>query len=65
MNTPIWTPTRDRIETSNMVAFMTLLGHRANAALRDYADLYAFSHRPAVDLLVGCMGFLWRHRSTL
>jgi acetoacetyl-CoA synthetase len=43
MNTPIWTPTRDRIETSNMVAFMTLLGHRANAALRDYADLYAFS----------------------
>ena len=43
MNAPIWTPTRDRIEASNMVAFMKLLGHRVNGSFGDYADLYAFS----------------------
>lgn len=49
MNTPIWTPSRDRIDASNMAAFMTHLSHRANVTFSNYADLYAFSiDRPSI-----------------
>lgn len=40
---PIWSPTQDKIDQSNMRAFMAYINHHHNKALATYDELYQFS----------------------
>lgn len=40
---PLWTPSRERINASNMMKFMTAASERWGIRLRDYADLHRWS----------------------
>ena len=41
--TPLWTPSPERIAASNMTAFMKLVNDRHGAGATDYASLHAWS----------------------
>src|SRR5579862_4119118 len=43
MTDPIWKPSRERIEASNLAGFMAALTRQYGVNLVDYQDLYAFS----------------------
>ena len=43
MNTPLWTPSAERIAAANITAFARTLEQQSGAALADYESLYDFS----------------------
>jgi acetoacetyl-CoA synthetase len=49
MDSPLWTPTPDRIAGTRMTAFMLAVQARYRTAIGDYASLYAFSVARPLD----------------
>ncbi|MGE4544688.1 MAG: acetoacetate--CoA ligase [Pedobacter sp.] len=43
MQKPLWTPSSERVEQSNMARFLTFVNDRYSTAFSDYAALYAWS----------------------
>jgi acetoacetyl-CoA synthetase len=43
METPLWSPSREQIEATNMYAFMQSVAHRRNLVLNAYSDFYQWS----------------------
>jgi acetoacetyl-CoA synthetase len=43
MSAPLWQPSRDRIESANLTAFMARVEKDWGVSCRDYAELYDFS----------------------